>query len=171
MQRHRVLLVDDESRFCGRLTAELERLGAPVRRVGSVRAAEEALRAVCTGPEPGAAPIPMDLILVNLDAVEAGARAVARLKRAAPAAEIVALAERPSMEDVRVCMDMGAFDYFVCSAPLDELLLILHDAAEKLRYVAEAATSPFAESCGAAGGPSGGASGSAAEPGASGGRP
>jgi DNA-binding NarL/FixJ family response regulator len=91
----------------------------------------------------------MDLILVNLDAVEAGARAVARLKRAAPAAEIVALADRPSMEDARVCMDMGAFDYFVRSAPLDELLLILHDAAEKLRYVAEAATSPFADSCGA----------------------
>jgi len=114
----RVLLVDDEVEFVETVAKRLRLRGLDVEGVHSGEAALEALSATPTDV------VVLDVRMPGLSGVEA----LRAIKAAAPLVEVIMLSGHASVEVAIEGMELGAFDYLMKPAELDELLYKIQDA-------------------------------------------
>lgn len=117
----RVLLVDDEPAFLAVVGKRLDKRGF---EVGFASCGEEALSRVAD-----AAPdvVVLDMRMPGMD----GLAALARIRRAAPGAQVIILTGHADLDAALEGMRAGAFDYLVKPADIEELANKIQDAYQR----------------------------------------
>ena len=132
-----VLVVEDERILADAVGAYLGRHGFEPVIVGS---GEAALEHLASGDVDL---VVLDYRLPGMDGLEV----LARIKQAAPAAEVVMLTAHGSVKAAVAAMRAGAFDYLTKPVDLEELVVVLGKASEharlrrELRYLQDAGRS------------------------------
>lgn len=121
METFRVLVVDDEPDFLETIVKRLQRRGLEVGGVDSGRAALEWLEM-----EPVDVVI-LDVRMPGMDGIET----LKEMKIRRPLLEVIMLTGHASVESGIQGMQLGAFDYVMKPAGLDELLDKLRQAFER----------------------------------------
>ncbi|GFM32630.1 sigma-54-dependent transcriptional regulator [Desulfovibrio subterraneus] len=114
-----VLLVDDEPDFLSVVARRLERREMKVHSVGS---GEEALALLETHPVDA---VVLDVKMPGMDGIET----LKRIKAAHPEVEVIMLTGHADLEVAISGMALGAFDYLLKPADIDELMFKLRDAS------------------------------------------
>lgn len=118
MEQLRVLLVDDERDFLETLVKRLRKRNLEVAGASS---GEEALRVLRE--------IPIDVVVldVRMPGMD-GIQVLRELKQISPLIQVIMLTGHASVEVAVEGMELGAFDYLMKPANLDELLYKIQDA-------------------------------------------
>lgn len=114
-----VLLVDDEPDFLSVVTRRLERRDMRVHSAGS---GEEALALLETHLVDA---VVLDVKMPGMDGIET----LKRIKAAHPDMEVIMLTGHADLEVAISGMALGAFDYLLKPADIDELMFKLRDAS------------------------------------------
>ncbi len=114
-----VLLVDDEPDFLSVVARRLERRNMHVLSAGS---GEEALATLETHPVDA---VVLDVKMPGMDGIET----LKRIKVAYPEMEVIMLTGHADLEVAISGMALGAFDYLLKPADIDELMFKLRDAS------------------------------------------
>ncbi|UZP66079.1 response regulator [Desulfovibrio mangrovi] len=114
-----VLLVDDEPDFLSVVARRLERREMQVHAVGS---GEEALALLENHPVDA---VVLDVKMPGMDGIET----LKRIKAAHPEVEVIMLTGHADLEVAISGMALGAFDYLLKPADIDELMFKLRDAS------------------------------------------
>ncbi len=122
----RVLLVDDEEAFSEVLARRLTRLGLTVATASS---GAQALRALAASPVDV---VVLDVKMPDMDGLEV----LARVKAAHPLIEVIMLSGYTDLPTSINGLELGAFDYLLKPAPLEEVADKIYDAWQK-KEVAE----------------------------------
>ena len=117
----KVLLVDDEPDFVAPLTNRLALRKLEVITAGS---GEEALRALQDQPVDV---VVLDVKMPGMDGIEA----IRQIKKRHPLVEVIMLTGHASLEASIEGMELGAFDYLLKPAAIDELVYKIQDAHKK----------------------------------------
>lgn len=124
MDSFRVLLVDDEKEFLETLVKRLK------KRKLDVVAASGGLEAVDIVTEQ-----PIDVVVLDVKMPDMnGIDTLKEIKKRRPAAEVIMLTGHADMEVAIEGMELGAFDYLMKPADIDELLYKIQDAYKKKSY-------------------------------------
>lgn len=121
MDNFRVLLVDDEKDFLGTLSKRLRK-----RKLDVVTAS--------SGPEALAilAKELVDVIVLDVRMPDMnGIETLTEIKKLRPPAEVIMLTGHADLEVAIQGMELGAFDYLMKPADIDELLYKIQDAYKK----------------------------------------
>ena len=116
-----VLLVDDEAEYLETLAKRLRRRGLRIETVGS---GEEALGFLA---ESAVDVVVLDVKMPGMD----GIAALREIKGRHPLIEVIMLTGHASLEAAIEGMEVGAFDYLMKPANLEELLYKVEDAHKK----------------------------------------
>lgn len=118
VEKLRVLLVDDEREF---LETLIKRLRKRNLEVGAANSGEEALQVLRETP--------MDVVVldVRMPGMD-GIQVLREMKRINPLTQVIMLTGHASVEVAVEGMELGAFDYLMKPANLDELLYKIQDA-------------------------------------------
>ena len=119
----RVLLVDDEESYVETLRKRLMRRGLVVSMANS---GEQALESLAENP------VDVVLLDVKMPGMD-GMETLTRIKAAHPRVEVIMLTGHASVEFGLKGMQLGAFDYVMKPAPLNELLDTINQAYSKKR--------------------------------------
>jgi len=117
----RVLLVDDEKDFLETLVKRLKK-----RNLDPV-AASSGLEAIGIAKENSIDVVVLDVKMPDMDGIET----LKELKRIRPSAEVIMLTGHADMEVAIQGMELGAFDYLMKPADIDELLYKIQDAYKR----------------------------------------
>lgn len=121
MSSVRVLLVDDEKDFLETLVKRLRKRGLDVLSAsGGAQAVE------IVGKEPIDVVV-LDVKMPDMDGIET----LGQIKKAAPGAEVIMLTGHADVEVALTGMELGAFDYLMKPADIDELTYKIQDAYKK----------------------------------------
>lgn len=121
MSDFKVLLVDDEQAF---LSTFLKRLKKRNINVEAVTSGEEALEYVQhNSPDV----IILDVKMPGMD----GITVLSKIKQEFPLLEVILLTGHANMEVAAEGMELGAFDYILKPASLDELIFKIEDAYKR----------------------------------------
>ncbi|MFO7817277.1 MAG: response regulator [Thermodesulfobacteriota bacterium] len=121
MSDFKVLLVDDEQAF---LSTFLKRLKKRNINVEAVTSGEEALEYVQhNSPDV----IILDVKMPGMD----GITVLSKIKQKFPLLEVILLTGHANMEVAAEGMELGAFDYILKPASLDELIFKIEDAYKR----------------------------------------
>lgn len=123
MDAIRVLIIDDEVDFAQALGKRLNRRGLEVRLAHSGTAGIEML---------GAAPSDVVILDVKMPGLN-GIETLREIKRRFPEIEVIMLTGHASVESGVQGMSLGAYDYVMKPADLDELMEKIKGAAERKR--------------------------------------
>jgi len=119
----RVLLVDDEAGYTDALAKRLGRRGLSVTTAGGGAEALEAM-----------AQASFDVVLLDIKmAGMDGIKTLSAVKRRHPEAEVVMLTAHANTDIVISSLAMGAFDYLMKPADVEELVRKIEDAAMRKR--------------------------------------
>lgn len=121
MERFNVLLVDDESDFLAPLVKRLSRRNLNVRTASR---GEEALEVL---EESETDVVVLDVRMPGMD----GIQTLTEIKRRHPEVEVIMLTGHADIEVAVRGMDLGAFDYLMKPASIDELFYKLQDARQE----------------------------------------
>lgn len=121
MDAFRVLLVDDEKEFLETLVKRLR------KRKLDVVAASGGIEAVRTVTEQPIDVVVLDVKMPDMDGIET----LKQIKRIRPCSEVIMLTGHADMEVAMEGMELGAFDYLMKPADIDELLYKIQDAYKK----------------------------------------
>ncbi len=113
-----VLLVDDEADFLSVVARRLERRAMRIYSAGS---GEEALAVLEEHPVDA---VVLDVKMPGMDGIET----LRRIKAAHPDVEVIMLTGHADLEVAISGMALGAFDYLLKPADIDELMFKLRDA-------------------------------------------
>jgi len=116
-----VLLVDDEPDFIAPLT---NRLALRQLNVLSASSGEEALATLEASPVDV---VVLDVKMPGMDGIET----IRRIKKRHPLVEVIMLTGHASLEASIEGMELGAFDYLLKPAAIDELVYKIQDAHKK----------------------------------------
>jgi len=117
----RLLLVDDEVGFVKTMAKRLDKRGFVVHQASS---AEGAYRVLAEQP---VQVVVLDVRMPGTD----GLTALQVIKRQHPAVEVILLTGHASLEACTTGMKLGAFDYLLKPASLQELIYKVQDAARR----------------------------------------
>ena len=117
-----LLLVDDEVSFVEILA---ERLTHRKFKITTAHSGAEALKQLQTNPDIDA--VILDLVMPDMDGIET----MKRIKQKRPLVEVIMLSGVATVEEAIEGMELGAFDYLMKPADIDELLYKLQDAYKK----------------------------------------
>lgn len=119
----RVLLIDDEAGYTDALAKRLGRRGLSVMTAGGGAQALEIM-----------ASSPFDVVLLDIKmAGMDGIKTLSAIKRRHPEVEVVMLTAHANTDIVISSLAMGAFDYLLKPADLEELVRKIEDAAMRKR--------------------------------------
>ena len=121
MDAFRVLLVDDEKDFLDTLVKRLR------KRKLDVTAASGGVEAVQTVTEQPIDVVVLDVKMPDMDGIET----LKAIKKIRPCSEVIMLTGHADMEVAMEGMELGAFDYLMKPADIDELLYKIQDAYKK----------------------------------------
>ncbi len=133
MDSFRVLLVDDEKDFLETLVKRLRK-----RKLDAVGASGglEAVRMVTAEP--------VDVVVLDVKMPDMnGIETLKQIKSIQPSAEVIMLTGHADMEVAIQGMELGAFDYLMKPADIDELLYKIQDAYKKEDLHGRQTESPF----------------------------
>lgn len=118
MDQFRVLLIDDERDFLDTLVKRLRKRNLEVAGVNSGEEALQVLKAT-----------PMDVVVldVRMPGMD-GIQVLREIKTINPLVQVIMLTGHASVEVAVEGMELGAFDYLMKPANLDELLYKIQDA-------------------------------------------
>lgn len=116
-----VLMVDDEAGFIAPLSKRLTKRGIRTRLATSGR---EAL-AVLAGEEVDVTLL--DIMMPGMD----GIKTLGEIKRLHPCVEVLMLTAHSNSDMVISCLAMGAYDYVMKPADVNELIGKIEDAAQR----------------------------------------
>ena len=118
METCRVLLVDDETDYLEVLSRRLKKRNVNAAGVSS---GKEALRYLET--------FPVDVVVLDVRMPEMdGIQVLREIKKSHPLVEVIMLTGHASLEVAIEGMRLGAFDYLMKPADIDELLYKVQDA-------------------------------------------
>ncbi|MBN2140836.1 MAG: response regulator [Desulfovibrionaceae bacterium] len=117
----RVLLVDDEAEFLEILTKRLKKRNLDVSQASSGREAIAAVR------EGSFDVVVLDMKMPDMDGIEV----LREIKSLRPGVEVLILTGHANMEAAVEGMELGAFDYMLKPATINELIFKLEDAYKK----------------------------------------
>lgn len=120
MKAIRVLLVDDEESFLSPLVKRLTKRNFEVQSaVGGVRAIEKIEQS------------PVDVVVLDVKMPDMdGLTVLEKIKEIDPTVEVIMLTGHAGLDVALRGMRLGAFDYLIKPAELDELVYKLEDAAK-----------------------------------------
>lgn len=121
MSEMRVLLVDDEAEFLEILTKRLKKRNLDVSQASSGREAIAAVR------EGSFDVVVLDMKMPDMDGIEV----LREIKSLRPGVEVLILTGHANMEAAVEGMELGAFDYMLKPATINELIFKLEDAYKK----------------------------------------
>ncbi len=121
MKALKVLFVDDEIDFLETLMKRMKKRGVDVAGVGS---GEQALDYLNKQP---ADVVVLDVRMPGID----GIQTLREIKRIDPLMEVIMLTGHASIEVAIEGMELGAFDYLMKPADIDELFYKIQDAFKK----------------------------------------
>ncbi|QGY40370.1 response regulator [Pseudodesulfovibrio cashew] len=121
MSEVRVLLVDDEPRFSAPLGKRLAKRGFAV---GTVDSGQKALDLLETE---GFDVVLLDIKMAGMD----GINTLGKLKRRHPRVEVIMLTAHANTEMVISCLAMGACDYLLKPADMEELVRKIGEAVRR----------------------------------------
>ena len=121
MEKLRVLIVDDEPDFLETIVKRLEKRRMDATGVGS---GEDALRAIETESFDVAI---LDIRMQGMDGLET----LKEIKRRSPLTEAIMLTGHASVESGMQGMRLGAFDYMIKPADIEELVEKVNQAGER----------------------------------------
>jgi len=116
-----VLLVDDEAEFLAALVKRLTKRGLNVH---TAKSGEEAL-AIIKGKR-----IDVTVLDVRMPGID-GVQTLSEVKKLDPLIEVIMLTGHASIEAAIEGMELGAYDYLMKPADIDELFYKLQDAFKK----------------------------------------
>ncbi|WP_319584055.1 response regulator [uncultured Pseudodesulfovibrio sp.] len=119
----KVLLIDDEARYTDALARRLGRRGLSV---ATADGGAQALEALSENPVDVAL---LDMKMAGMD----GIKTLSAIKRQHPEVEVVMLTAHADTDIVISSLAMGAFDYLLKPADLEELVRKIEDAAMRKR--------------------------------------
>lgn len=123
----RVLLIDDEVGYTEALAKRLDRRGISVRTAdGGARALEMMAEAPCDV-------VLLDIKMAGMD----GIKTLREIKRRHPEVEVVMLTAHANTDIVISSLAMGAYDYLLKPAEVEELVRKIEDAAMRKRSSSE----------------------------------
>ncbi|NLW80322.1 MAG: response regulator [Desulfovibrionales bacterium] len=123
----RVLLVDDETQFAAILAKRLRRKGFVVTMAGS---GPEGLGQLETDP------VDVVVLDVNMPGMD-GIQVLREIRMRHPLVQILMLTGHADMESAISGMAMGAYDYLMKPADLEDLVRKLRDAGDRSRQLDE----------------------------------
>ncbi len=121
MKNFNVLLVDDEPEFLETLVKRLTKRGL------NIRTAKNGAEALVVVREKGIDVVVLDVRMPGID----GIQTLREIKRLDPLLEVIMLTGHASIEVAIEGMELGAFDYLMKPADIDELFYKLQDAFKK----------------------------------------
>lgn len=121
MNNFRVLLVDDEEDFLSTLVKRLKKRSLDVL---AARNGTTAVKIVSTEPVDV---VVLDFKMPDMDGLET----LKQIKSIRPSAEVIMLTGHADVEVALDGMEMGAFDYLLKPADIDELLYKIQDAYKR----------------------------------------
>jgi DNA-binding NtrC family response regulator len=116
-----VLLVDDELEFLETLVKRLTKRGL---NISTAKSGEDALKII---GEKGIDVVVLDVRMPGMD----GIQTLREIKKKDPLMEVIMLTGHASVEVAIEGMELGAFDYLMKPADIDELFYKLQDAFKK----------------------------------------
>jgi len=119
-----VLLVDDETDFLDSLT---ERLSLRNLRVLTATSGPEALELLAAR---SVDVVVLDVRMPGMDGIEA----IREIKKSHPLVEVILLTGHASLQASIQGMELGAFDYLLKPAAIDELVYKIQDAFQKKSF-------------------------------------
>jgi DNA-binding NtrC family response regulator len=117
----RVLLVDDEKDFLETLVKRLKKRGLDVLSESRGAQAVEIVRNEVLDV------VVLDVKMPDMDGIET----LGQIKKAAPGVEVIMLTGHADVEVALKGMELGAFDYLMKPADIDELTYKIQDAYKK----------------------------------------
>lgn len=121
MSTYRVLLVDDEKDFLDTLSKRLVKRNL---HVGCASSGPEALEKLAQEPFDV---VVLDVRMPTMDGIET----LKEIKKTSPSPEVIMLTGHADLEVAVRGMELGAFDYLMKPADIDELLYKIQDAHKK----------------------------------------
>ena len=121
MENFNVLLVDDELEFLETLVKRLTKRGL---NISTAKSGEDAL-AIIRGQA-----IDVAVLDVRMPGID-GIQTLREIKKLDPLMEVIMLTGHASLEVAIAGMELGAFDYLMKPADIDELFYKLQDAFKK----------------------------------------
>ena len=121
MKNFNVLLVDDELEFLETLVKRLTKRGL---NISTAKSGEDALKIV------GGKGIDVTVLDVRMPGMD-GIQTLREIKKIDPLMEVIMLTGHASVEVAIEGMELGAFDYLMKPADIDELFYKLQDAFKK----------------------------------------
>ena len=121
MNNFNVLLVDDELEFLATLVKRLTRRGL---NISTAKNGKDALKII------GAKVIDVVVLDVRMPGID-GIQTLREIKKKDPLMEVIMLTGHASVEVAIEGMELGAFDYLMKPADIDELFYKLQDAFKK----------------------------------------
>ncbi|MFH1992433.1 MAG: response regulator [Pseudomonadota bacterium] len=121
MENFNVLLVDDEAEFLETLVKRLTKRGLNIR---TAKNGEEALTII------RAKGIDVAVLDVRMPGID-GVQTLREIKQLDPLMEVIMLTGHASIEVAIAGMELGAFDYLMKPADIDELFYKIQDAFKK----------------------------------------
>lgn len=121
MEKFTVLVVDDETAFVETLVKRLKKRGLDVLEAHDARTGLTMIR---NGP--------VDIVVLDVRMPEmSGIEALKEIKKINPLIEVIMLTGHASVEVAIQGMEIGAFDYLMKPADINELVYKLQDAYQK----------------------------------------
>jgi DNA-binding response OmpR family regulator len=127
MAEDRILLIDDEAQFVAATAKRLRRRGFSVLEAAS---GPEGLRLL------GEAPVDVVVLDVGMPGMD-GIQVLREIRMRFPAVVVIMLTGHADMEAAISGMAMGAFDYLMKPADLDDLVRKLREAGRRSRKLGE----------------------------------
>ena len=121
MKNFNVLLVDDELEFLETLVKRLTKRGL---NISTAKSGEDALKII------GGKGIDVAVLDVRMPGMD-GIQTLREIKKIDPLMEVIMLTGHASVEVAIQGMELGAFDYLMKPADIDELFYKLQDAFKK----------------------------------------
>ena len=127
MAEDRILLIDDEAQFVAATAKRLRRRGFSVLEASS---GPEGLRLL------GESPVDVVVLDVGMPGMD-GIQVLREIRMHFPAVGVIMLTGHADMEAAISGMAMGAFDYLMKPADLDDLVRKLREAGQRSRKLGE----------------------------------
>lgn len=127
MAEDRILLIDDEAQFVAATAKRLRRRGFSVLEAAS---GPEGLRLL------GESPVDVVVLDVGMPGMD-GIQVLREIRMHFPAVVVIMLTGHADMEAAISGMAMGAFDYLMKPADLDDLVRKLREAGQRSRKLGE----------------------------------